>query len=855
MNAPHDATARQALQLAQAIDEACGRIAPAWPLDRSIAVNPYWGWRAEGLPATAARLALLAGTRLTAPRDWWQAEHAAGRLNEAHLQAAAREAGGDLATRVAAMQALLAAAPGAPEAAAALPLLSSVRDRHDGSAGARRAGSLPRWSDLLRHQLSQHCAAFFDTDQSRWQLDRAGGLYGSWRRQLAADRGLPWRRGRGQAQRFVEALPAEPLATIAQGLESLRLPAHAHAGYLTALLMDIGGWAAWCAWLRWEAALTGSTAALADGAAPDALVHLLAARLAWEGLLQHDADAALADAAWLDAWCGMELAAARLSAAQRADLDLQRAAEIAWQQPLADALVRPRGSALARDDGAAPAASAPQVQAVFCIDVRSEVLRRAVEAVDPCVHTRGFAGFFGLPLAYRPAGTALERPQLPGLLSPAWTASEPTDGDGTGLGQRLRDRRAAALAWRRRWAELRSAAASGFSFVEACGLAYGARLLTGALPGTAPPPRWEDAGLPAGAPRPAPELPAAATADPDALAGTLQTVLHAMGLPDRAQGLAPLVLLAGHGSHSANNPHAAGLDCGACGGQTGEVNARVLAGLLNQPVLRRALARRGVVIPDGTWFVAALHDTTTDDVRLFGADDVPGTHRDAVQRLQRTLAQAGHRARAERATGLDGAARAATDDAARADAIRRRANDWAQVRPEWGLAGNAAFVVAPRERTRGLKLDGRVFLHDYDAAADADGAVLTLILTAPMVVTNWINLQYHASVVDPQRFGSGNKLLHNVVGGRIGVFEGNGGDLRIGLPWQSVHDGQRLRHAPLRLAVFVEAPAARIDAVIEAHAVVRELVLGGWLQLMRIDAAAGLVERRGAEGWVRFAAA
>ena len=92
-----------------------------------------------------------------------------------------------------------------------------------------------------------------------------------------------------------------------------------------------------------------------------------------------------------------------------------------------------------------------------------------------------------------------------------------------------------------------------------------------------------------------------------------------------------------------------------------------------------------------------------------------------------------------------------------------------------------------------------------------------LILTAPVVVAHWINLQYLASSVDPQRQGSGNKLLHNVVGGGIGVFEGNGGDLRIGLPWQSVHDGERLRHTPRRLSVFVEAPRDAIDGVIAAH--------------------------------------
>jgi uncharacterized protein YbcC (UPF0753/DUF2309 family) len=127
--------------------------------------------------------------------------------------------------------------------------------------------------------------------------------------------------------------------------------------------------------------------------------------------------------------------------------------------------------------------------------------------------------------------------------------------------------------------------------------------------------------------------------------------------------------------------------------------------------------------------------------------------------------------------------------------------------------------------------------------------VLTLIMTAPMVVTNWINLQYHASTVDNRRYGSGNKVLHNVVGGNIGVFEGNGGDLRIGLPIQSLHDGETLRHRPLRLSVFIEAPAAAIDAVIDAQPVVQDLVLNGWLHLLRIESSDGSVEERTEGGW------
>ncbi|MBN8494721.1 MAG: DUF2309 family protein, partial [Burkholderiales bacterium] len=169
--------------------------------------------------------------------------------------------------------------------------------------------------------------------------------------------------------------------------------------------------------------------------------------------------------------------------------------------------------------------------------------------------------------------------------------------------------------------------------------------------------------------------------------------------------------------------------------------------------------------------------------------------------------------------------------------LQRRANDGAQTRPEWGLAGNASFLIAPRQRSRGLVLDGRTFLHDYDAAADADGSLLELLMTAPMLVTHWINWQYHASTCEPDRLGSGNKLLHNVVGGHLGVFEGNGGDLRIGLARQSLHDGTRWVHEPLRLTVVIDAPAERIDAVLARHAVVRQLVDHGWLHLWRFEGA------------------
>jgi uncharacterized protein YbcC (UPF0753/DUF2309 family) len=112
--------------------------------------------------------------------------------------------------------------------------------------------------------------------------------------------------------------------------------------------------------------------------------------------------------------------------------------------------------------------------------------------------------------------------------------------------------------------------------------------------------------------------------------------------------------------------------------------------------------------------------------------------------------------------------------------------------------------------------------------------VLELIMTAPMVVASWINLQYYGSTVDNRVFGSGNKVLHNVVGS-LGVLEGNGGDLRTGLPWQSVHDGEKYIHEPLRLNVMIEAPLDAMTAIIAKHEGVRQLLDNGWVHLFALD--------------------
>jgi len=76
-------------------------------------------------------------------------------------------------------------------------------------------------------------------------------------------------------------------------------------------------------------------------------------------------------------------------------------------------------------------------------------------------------------------------------------------------------------------------------------------------------------------------------------------------------------------------------------------------------------------------------------------------------------------------------------------------------------------------------------------------------------------------------------MLQHVVGG-TGVVQGNGGALRPGLPWQTVHDGERGVHEPLRLSVLIEAPQAAMTEILARHAGVRDLLDNGWLHLFAL---------------------
>lgn len=799
-------------QVEAACASACQAIAPTWPLDRAIAVNPHWSRIGMPLRRVAARMAVLADIKVLPPRHQMLQAWRQGRISAADLDLALQQVP-DASVAGLRPGDCVAALDRAP-AVVQLPLLIDVLD-DDPERYSRLS-----WRQAISQQVSQTCAAYFDTHQAEWQPDRTQGLYAFWRQSLLHDHGIGLLMGLPQLGRALTALPATRQDAERWVIQRLDLPPTVWADYLEAVLLTVNGWASWCAYLGWQARL--------DGTEDSHLRDLLAIRLAWGAILLECKNQGELRKSFDHLHQAWGKALNRIEEAEQAfmvDEVWQLALEVGYQRDLARRLL-----STVRE---APTFAAPDVQAALCIDVRSEPLRRALEAISPSVQTIGFAGFFGLPVAYTPLATGARRPQLPGLLAPMMEVKDCLVPTGSVIPDEAMENaasrsRAVRFALADQWQAASRWPGASFSFVEAAGFGYAAKLGKWLLPGRQARARDDLNGL---APRYQmicrPQLHGLSTDDKVSLAAQ---VLHAMGIE---KNLAPLVLLIGHGSQSLNNAHAAALDCGACCGQTGEVNARSLARLLNESAVRAGLLSQGIAVPEPTWFVAALHNTTTDEIEGFDLDLLPAPTQGRWQQLQEIFAHACDQVRRERAPSLGLTPRVTAKRLL--DSLRIRANDGAQTRPEWGLACNASFIIAPRWRSRGVVLQGRCFLHDYDSGRDKDGSLLELLMTAPMLVTHWINWQYHASTCDPIHLGSGNKLLHNVVGGTIGVFEGNGGDLRIGLPRQSLHNGERWVHEPLRLTVAIDAPTDSIEAVINKHEVVRHLLDNGWLHLWRFD--------------------
>ncbi len=790
--------------LAEALRKVHDFVTPLWPLADFVAVNPFGGLADRDLLETRKVLRSVRSCDVLLPLTHYQKEFQKGTFSRVDVAAALdfcqqahTESYADT-TLEDVLQTLEQASVEKVHTDQGR-LFWTAAERIDLARGSD-------WAKNVVEEISRHCAAHYDDGQSIWPSPwKHLPLYEAWREAMAFDMRMDCLGAHG-FRTFVSGLPTSPEEAIDFLLAEGNIPSAHRVEFFLCQAYSVNGWASYVRYRVRQAEMKGEQ--------DTDLTGLLAIRLAYDvGLMKTLGETALREFSLLGRPDGTSFGPDH-------GVLMRYLLLVASEHSYRAKLCRQLAS-----NGHTPKTpnSRKAAQMVFCIDVRSEVFRRHLEATSHQVQTYGFAGFFGMPIEYVRFGSSKGVAQCPVLIAPSVTIEEqPID---PSRRRELATKRNHVRLFRKVWKTFQSSAASCFSFVESFGLWYAGRLISNAFGWTRPISPADSDGL-SGAPQVhlRPDLEAIETAGLtfEQRIALAEGTLRNLGL---TEGFARLVVLCGHGSETVNNPYKAGLDCGACGGHSGEPNARLAAQLFNDPDVREELRSRGITVPDDTHFVAAVHNTTTDGIQFLDLEDLPTSHAHDIADLQRWTTQATNLTRAERALRMGGISQ---------EQVPSRSRDWAEVRPEWGLAGNAAFIAAPRTRTSGLDLNGRTFLHDYDHEKDPEGKVLELILTAPVVVANWINMQYYASAVDNANFGSGNKTIHNVVG-KLGILEGNAGDLKTGLPWQSVHDEEQFQHEPLRLSVIVEAPRDKVMIVLQTHDHVRDLVVNGWISLTVLE--------------------
>jgi hypothetical protein len=751
-------------------------------------------------------------------------------------------------------------------------------------------------ADLLVHDvLIRFCGAFLDQGLAHWQLpQRDEGFYRAFAALYRRSGGLAhgWLRGLAEELTRLQAEGVGPLASIHESLELLGVPEEEWDDFLSATLLALRGWAGMIRFLEER----GDRAV--HPAPQGSLVEFLAIRLLLDRrALAYTAQDVLGFSLPLHALrdeLRQRIEPARPpSVEQRAFLVFQLAQILGWtpeelhrlgvgewatlveEIELCTSLERRRVFHLAyerrfrtqtldaialhnRTPRAAPLTlrsppvaggkgrvrGALRFQAVFCIDEREESIRRHLEELAPDAATFGIAGFYYVPMYYRGVTDAHFVPLCPAVMRPQhWVVEQVAQRQEESHERQTRTRRVLGRASHQVHRGSRSFAV-GALLSTAVGVLASVPLIArtlfprltaqirktfGRIVLEPPLTRLQ---LERSEPRPGPEN-GHVGFTLEEMTTIAERVLRDIGL---TTGFARLVLMLGHGSTSMNNPHESAHDCGACGGARGGANGRAIAQILNEPRVRERLRARGLNVPDETVFIGGMHNTSSEAITFYDLDRLPESHRREFQEVQALIEQACDRDAHERCRRFLSAPLTLSFEGARQH-VEGRAEDLAQVRPEWGHATNAFIVVGRRERTRGLFLDRRAFLNSYDPTQDdAEATILTRILQAAVPVCAGISLEYYFSYVDNVGFGCGTKLPHNIAS-LLGVMDGAASDLRTGLPWQMVEI-----HEPVRILFIIETTPATMLRLLERNPSIGQLVRNDWVQLAVLDPASPAIQ-------------
>lgn len=692
--------------------------------------------------------------------------------------------------------------------------------------------------DTVDYHIIKWCKLYFDDAQSGWTMpNRERGLFSAWKRLVKHDPALT------KSQRLrLKNLPSHPEALIKVVLSKLQINEEQTQTYLENHLLSLPGWAGM---ILWEEENNTHVDSL--------LLSYLAIRLGMEWSLvepylpvsQPDTRSSIqiedCILSWLR-WGGISLKEwSMLNSYEQKQYIMfarqfnQRECRKLWLEAWEATYNNQMKEMIVPQQLEQQQNEHTQVQMAFCIDVRSEPFRRQIEHAGP-FETIGIAGFFGLPIEKCELGNHHSHPSLPIMNQPLHKIKEYTlKREPTAFQQRKHTLESVTYTFKK----MKQNALPSLLLPELSGPWLTLQMFSRSF-------------MPKHAGHLMRKFYARWLHKPDDTTLTLNHKHHyedglpvgfteeekvtytrdALLLMDLTSNFAPLVVFCGHGSHSANNPYAAALDCGACGGAASGFNAKVLAQLCNLPEVRYGLAQEGIVIPESTVFTAAEHMTSVDDLHWIYVPELNEAAQSSFEMIKAAMPAISYSANKKRLATLPHNTSSRKHPVSE---VHNLTNDWSEVRPEWGLAKNAAFVIGQRELTKNSDLQGRVFLHNYDWQHDKDGNILATIISGPATVAQWINLQYYASTVAPHYYGSGSKATQTVTSG-IGVMQGNASDLMTGLPWQSVMSSDnKMYHSPIRLLVVVQAPQQMVAQILEENQAFQQKVKNGWIRLASVD--------------------
>lgn len=491
----------------------------------------------------------------------------------------------------------------------------------------------------------------------------------------------------------------------------------------------------------------------------------------------------------------------------------------AWQEAMELSLYAELLSAFSKK--ASPPRPQTNIQAIFCIDDRECSIRRHLEELDSGIETFGAAGFFGIEFFFKGSKDIYPVAQCPAVMAPKHLVVE-SHAEASDAGANTPRRAFEPTHPLKNWL-----------VTQTVGISYAARLALEVFrPGLKTPSlaklgtvehdtflhlfRDQDERTPDGR---------MLGFSRDEAADRLETFLRNIGL---IQEFAPVVMVVAHGASSANNPHFAAYDCGACAGKPGAPNARAFAQMANDPGVREILAERGISIPNQTVFIPALHDTTRDEVTYFDLKQFGDPLPVKFLSFRRTMKEALRRNAHERCRWFELGPKTSNLQSAQ-EHVKLRASSIFEPRPELNHSNNLYCIVGRRALSRGLFMDRRSFLHSYDPESDPEGRILVRIFSQVIPVCGGINLEYYFSRIDNSMYGAGTKLPHNVVG-LLGVANGVEGDLRTGLPSQMIEV-----HEPARLLIAVEQTTEVIDLALSLIGGLKEWIDNQWVRVAAIN--------------------